>query len=122
MSSQQKSTQLDGMSDSVQPADSVSQVSLRQDDEIVLMYEDEKDIYGAPPARERHTLSDLRNNPQSAFLYVTEDTLEEARDLLTDGGFYVTSLNPASDFRSKYPTFTGMSRLRLKLIIRHWES
>ena len=92
MSSQQNRTpvsQLDGMSDIVQPAESVSQVSLRQDDEILLMYENKEDIYGASPTHERHTLPDLRDNPQSAFLYVTEDTLEEARDLLTDGGFYV---------------------------------
>jgi hypothetical protein len=91
MSSQQRSTpvsQVDGISDIVQPADSVSQVSLRQD-EIVLMYDDEENIYGAPPTRERHTLPALRDNPQTSFLYVTEDTLEEARDLLTDGGFYV---------------------------------
>jgi hypothetical protein len=87
MSSQQKSTpvsQLDGMSDIVQPADLVSQVSLRLYDE---MYEDEEDIYGAPPTRERHTLPDLRD--KSTFLYVTEDTLEQARDPLMDRGFYV---------------------------------
>jgi len=79
------------MSDVVAPADSVSQVSLtRHDDEMGLMYEDEEDIYGGPPSNDRHSLSDLRDSsPQSGFLYVTEDTLDEARELLTESGFYV---------------------------------
>jgi hypothetical protein len=79
------------MSDVVAPADSVSQVSLtRHDDEMGLMYEDEEDIYGGPPSNDRYSLSDLRDSsPQSVFLYVTEDTLDEARELLTESGFYV---------------------------------
>ena len=54
-----------------------------------LMYEDEEDIYGNLSSNDGHWLFNLRDtSAQAGFLYMTEDTLDEARELLIESSFY----------------------------------
>ena len=79
------------MSDIVGPADSVSQVNAKRDELVELfMNNDGECVYSQPSSFERHTSIELRDNRQSSFFYVNESNLEEARELLTVSGFYVS--------------------------------